>query len=105
MVRIDFSKAGKYESKEWLAMKEKKEKNIGKIDYWKASSGEPYIVKHGRLYYGSKMVYQQKGWGMESGSTLYLLRRGKYFTRHYSNIIDEMRRIMKPFKIPIVTSR
>ena len=105
MIKIDFTKAGKYKSKEWLAMEEKLRINEGKVDYFRSANGSlPSIVKRGRLYHGKYMVYQQKGWGISEGSTNYYFKVGKYFKSYHNNSLKGgyYNRIMRKFKIPLL---
>lgn len=104
MVRIDFMRAGKYQSKEWDKMKNLYETNMGKVTYYRsAGASEPYEVKRKRLYVGGEPVYKWYGWGMGAGETFYMVGRQKY-KRPLSMDKFQMKRLqdmMSPFNIPL----
>ncbi len=108
-VRIDFSKVkGKYQGKEWNALKQKQEENKKNIIYWNsASGGKPYEVKRRFLYYGGKKVYKWKGWGLGKGRTYYETKEKGYFKPFTmtDTFYNYLKKYMKPFKIPISRKR
>lgn len=108
MVTIDFQNAGSYGSKQWEAMKRKQEDNKKKITRWRSATGGWVESKRGRLYVDGEPVYKWKGWGLGKGVTYYEKGKDKYkrsIGTNKSFFEDYLKKIMKPYKIPVLKRR
>jgi len=99
-VVVDFTKAGKYGGKEWLALKERMDNCKGKIQKFCSADGTCSEVKNKRLFIDGQKVFKWKGWGMGQGSIYYETGKGKY--KKSLGYLDEVRmndkkEMFKPF--------